>query len=53
MRLKPVALILLFPFVYPEEGDYRVYQNTGTTKIYVTAVPKKLELNMKICEHNH
>jgi len=42
MRLRPVALILLFSFVYPEEGDYRVYQNTGTTEKYVTAVPKKV-----------
>jgi len=49
MRLRPVAHILPCYFVYPEEGDYRVYQNTGTTEIYDTAIPKKkLELDIKI-----
>jgi len=34
MRLRPVAPALLCYFVYHEEGDYRVYQNTGATEIY-------------------
>ena len=29
-------------FCYPEEGEYRVYQNTGTIEIYDTAIPKKV-----------
>jgi hypothetical protein len=41
MRLREVAL-LLFALVYPEEGDYRIYQNSGTTEIYDTAIAKKI-----------
>lgn len=48
MRLRQVALILWFSFVYPAEGDYRVYQNIGMNEIYDTTIPKKLKLNMKI-----
>jgi len=42
MRLRPVAPILLCYFVYPEEGDYSVYQNSGAIEIYDTAIPKKV-----------
>jgi len=34
MRLRPVVPVLLCYFVYPEEGDYRVYQNSGATEIW-------------------
>jgi hypothetical protein len=33
MRLSQIALILLLYSVYLEEGDYRVYGDTGTTYI--------------------
>jgi hypothetical protein len=38
--------------VYLEEGDYRVYGDTGTTYIWHSNT-KKLELNMETWEHNH